>query len=92
MEEEIHIIQADFKDALKKLAEQQIKFDLIFLDPPYQDNLIAKSLELLEQYHLCNDGAMLVCEFETEQFKSADYLYKDRKYGSKYIQIYIKNT
>lgn len=92
IDETIELLHLDYKQALKKFKEQNLKFDLIFLDPPYQDNLIQSSLNLLEEYHLLNDNAMIVCESETEQFNCNYYLFKNRKYGSKLIQIYIKNT
>ncbi|MCX7120368.1 MAG: 16S rRNA (guanine(966)-N(2))-methyltransferase RsmD [Gammaproteobacteria bacterium] len=40
------------------------KFDLVFLDPPFQNNLLLKACELLESRELLNSNAIIYCEFE----------------------------
>ena len=45
------VINMDYKDALNKFKNDNIKFDLIFLDPPYKFNLIDNCLELIDKYN-----------------------------------------
>lgn len=88
IQEETIVINDDFKNALKKINE---KFDIIFLDPPYDYNLITQSIELIHKYDLLNDDGIIVCEYEKEEIDSSYYqLIKEKKYGSKYIKIYKK--
>ena len=49
----------DYKKALTYFYEKDIKFDLIFLDPPYNTDYIEKSLELISKYNLLNDNGLI---------------------------------
>ena len=82
------ILEKDYKMALKEL--QVSSFDIIFLDPPYKDNLITPSLHLISQYHLLNEDGMIICEYETEEIETDLLCVKEKKYGSKKIKIYKK--
>jgi len=81
------LINDDYRSALKN---NNIKFDIIFLDPPYKFNLINKAIEDIINYDLLNDDGIIVCEYETEEIKCNLELIKEKKYGSKYIKIYKK--
>lgn len=80
----------DYKRALKRFNEDNISFDIIFLDPPYKDNLINKSLKKIEEYNLLKDNGLIICEYETEVFDCSYDIIKEKKYGSKKIRIYQK--
>ena len=43
-----NILNVDCKKALMYFKDNNIKFDVIFLDPPYNTNLIDKSINLIE--------------------------------------------
>lgn len=91
IEENYHLILNDFHKALKNFKEQNIKFDIIFLDPPYKNNYIKNSLQLILEYNLLNKDGIIICEYEQEQFNCNLEIIKTRKYGSKNIIIY-KNS
>ena len=80
----------DYRDALKYYKKNNIKFDLIFLDPPYKEHIINEVLDFLIQNELLNDKGLVICEF----MKKEDYLdnklklIKEKKYGEKYVFIY----
>ena len=42
------------------------KFDLIFLDPPFHENLIFKSLEIISKFELLNDEGLIYVECEKD--------------------------
>ena len=69
----------------------KIKFDIIFLDPPYDMHLINKAIAIIEKENLLNENGLIVCEYRTEEIKANYSLYKEKKYGDKYIKIYINN-
>lgn len=83
------IIHIDYKKALNDFALKKQKFDIIFLDPPYDLNLINPSLELIKKLNLLNEDGIIVCEYEKEQLNDNLFnVYKEKKYGSKMIKIY----
>ena len=87
--DDIKIIKSDYKEALDSFKNSNMKFDIIFLDPPYKLNLINDCLEKIVNYNLLNNDGIVVCEFESESVKSEKLtLIKSRKYGSKNINIY----
>ena len=86
----VEVINSDYKNALKDFT---IKFDLIFLDPPYNTNYIEKSISLIEEYNLLNTEGIIVCESDnldkiiySDVFKKV----KEKKYGDKYIVLLQK--
>lgn len=48
--------------ALKLFAENNEKFDLVFLDPPYAKEKIAKDMMQMDKLGLLNDDAIIVAE------------------------------
>ena len=84
------MIKSDYKAALKSFVGK-VKFDVVFLDPPYKLNLISGILEFIYSNDLLNDDGIIVCEFEDENLNFTNYeLYKSREYGSKKVCIYRK--
>jgi 16S rRNA (guanine(966)-N(2))-methyltransferase RsmD len=88
----LEIMQSDYTNACTYFYNHQIKFDIIFLDPPYDDNLINKALELIVTYKLLNDNGLIICEYTKENINEENLcLLKEKKYGEKKIKIYSIN-
>ena len=86
-----YLIKKDYMNALDDFKFQGIKFDIIFLDPPYKMNLINGILNYVYKNDLLSDNGIIVCEFENE-IVCSDYfdLFKEKKYGDKKVNIYRK--
>ncbi len=89
----IEVINKDFSVSLKYFYDNNIKFDVIFLDPPYKSDYIDKSLDIIFEYSLLNDNGIIICE--SDCLNRINYLnkfveIKQRKYGDKYI-VLLKN-
>lgn len=87
------IFCGDYKSALEKYQEQSIKFDIIFLDPPYQTDLVKKSMEVIEKYELLSKNGIIVAESNTlDKIICSDKLeiVKSKKYGDKVVAILKK--
>ncbi|MDD5888362.1 MAG: 16S rRNA (guanine(966)-N(2))-methyltransferase RsmD [bacterium] len=87
------VILADYKIALKNLASQNIKFDIIFLDPPYARDYIEKSINYIEKYDLLASDGIIVCESQylDKIIYSASFTaIKEKKYGDKWVVILKK--
>jgi 16S rRNA (guanine(966)-N(2))-methyltransferase RsmD len=87
------IIKGDSIKIIKALNRENIKFDYIYIDPPYEGNLIEKSLENISKENILNNNAILILEHsKNKAFPS--FLYglekKDtRNYGDKVLTFYI---
>ena len=83
-------LNMDYEKALSYLKDQQIKFDLIFLDPPYKTNYIEKSIELITKYNLLTESGLIICESDSldKIVYNEDYkIIKEKKYGDKWVVI-----
>ena len=91
IKEDYKIILDDYTSALKNFSNNNIKFDIIFIDPPYGKIKIKEIINKLIKYDVINKNGIIVCEFEDEELED-EYndlvLIKDRKYGRVYIKIY----
>lgn len=86
--ENIEILKQDYIDALNYLKEKNIKFNIIFLDPPYKDNLITPAIKKILEYNLLLDGGIIVCEYESEKIETDLKYIREKKYGDKKVAIY----
>lgn len=86
-----NILNMDYTKALESL--KNIKFNLIFLDPPYATNYIEKSIELIEKYDLLSDDGLIVCEsndYNKIIYNEIYSKFKEKKYGDKWVVILRK--
>ena len=91
IKEETHIHKMDYKDALKYFNNNKIKFSIIFLDPPYKENILSDILTLIKKYDLLFDEGIVVLEYEKGNINYDNYeLLKIKKYGSKSVMILKK--
>jgi len=49
-------------DAISFIGSVKDKFDLIFLDPPYGDKPLAKTLNAIMTFDICREGGIILCE------------------------------
>ena len=85
------VLYLDYKKALNYLRDNSIKFDVIFLDPPYENKSIPNIMEFIMSNKLLNKNGIIVCEV-TNYDLIKEYndlvILKNKKYGDKYIVIY----
>ena len=72
------------------------KFDIIFLDPPYDTTLLDKCLEIVQNVDILTDGGIIVCESRREkvlpELKAPFARIIDRNYGKIKITVYKKES
>ena len=85
-------LNSDYKEALKYFSKRNIKFDIIFVDPPYKFNIIVELLELINNNNLLNDKGIIVFEHQQNDIVENSYfnLLRHKKYGDKFVSIYQK--
>ena len=61
------ILRGDFTKMLRKISRQQKTFDLIFIDPPYKENLAETALELIGEFELLNSDGLIIVEYGADE-------------------------
>ena len=88
------VIQSDYRQVLKYFKDNSIKFDIIFIDPPYKYQIMNEMLEIVRSYNLLNNNGIIVLEYSIDKLSDniqGYQLLKYKKYGDKYVSIYKKN-
>ena len=62
IENRAEVYKNDAYKALKTLATREMKFDLIFLDPPYKGQKINEIIEFVHEHHLLADDGIIMAE------------------------------
>ena len=84
------IVRADYLAFLEKQTRQ---FDLVFLDPPYKQNMIDVALKMLLEHNLLAPGAIIVWESdesETISVPPSIEIIKERIFGRIQTRIGVK--
>lgn len=86
------VLNMNYKKALNYFKDNNIKFDLIFLDPPYKMDILNEVVSFIKENNLINNNGLIICEVDN-LYLNIDYYdkIKEKKYGSKYIVIYKNN-
>ncbi|MGM0499269.1 MAG: 16S rRNA (guanine(966)-N(2))-methyltransferase RsmD [Bacillota bacterium] len=82
------------QDAYSYLKNCSQKYDIIFMDPPYQKNMSAEAVELIIESNLLKPKGLIISErSETEDVEEYEELeiIKNKKYGNSLIIIYQLN-
>ncbi|MBR1386663.1 MAG: 16S rRNA (guanine(966)-N(2))-methyltransferase RsmD [Bacilli bacterium] len=90
--ERTKVLNMNYNKALEYFANNNIKFDLIFLDPPYKMEVLNEIIKEIKNKKLINKNGLIICEVDT-LYLNIDYYekIKEKKYGNKYIIIYKNN-
>lgn len=86
------VVRSDYMDYLNRCCEQ---FSIIFLDPPYAEEYLEKSLKRITEIDILQSGGIIVTErplgkelpWEFDGFQRS----KDYKYGKTLLTIYRKD-
>jgi 16S rRNA (guanine(966)-N(2))-methyltransferase RsmD len=85
LDKNCRIIAGDIESSLRDLFRKKYEFDIIYADPPYNRELVGKTLKLLSKYNvLKKDGIIIIQHSIREIFRElADKIYQtdQRKYG-----------
>ena len=86
LQDQVEILNSDFKEALLNLKD--VKFDLIYIDPPYKTTFIMEALEIILDIECFKKDTIIILETdekerienEIQKLKSIDVI-DERKYG-----------
>lgn len=93
LQEIIDVYNSDYSICLKKL--KKIKFDFVYLDPPYKTDYIEKSIRQILEYDLINENSKIIIETDdekilTEILRLDIEIIDKRKYGRAIIAFLKK--
>lgn len=57
------LLRRDARAALSDLGNRHRKFDLIFVDPPYSQELVPAALEGIAEHGVLAEGGWVICEY-----------------------------
>lgn len=86
------VLHMDASDALCYFKKNNIKFDIIYMDPPYYKNLFAEPLNKISEYKLLDSKGYIIVEHHKKDILNEKYgnLQKIRvqKYGETRLTFY----
>ena len=87
----IELLNCDYKKALEKIKNEDVKFDIIFLDPPYKTDFAEDSAKYIIESNLLNEEGIIIIETDDKE-KVVKKLDKDiltitdiKRYGRVYL-------
>ena len=87
---DVRVVQTDAIAFLQSCG----KYDLIFLDPPYDSGLVEKALEQIKAFDILSNGGIIICETRAETTLSAPEppycLKKEYRYGQVKLTTFTK--
>lgn len=88
-QEGARVIPGDFRKTLMNLEG---KFDIIFLDPPYDKGFLEPAFELIREQNLLADDGVIIAEHRREEDLPEEFCgfekQKERRYGIIKLSIY----
>ena len=91
LDQKANIVKWNIRQNLNCIKSQKNHFDLIFLDPPYDNNLIKSTLFNLDKSHSLKKGACIVVEHSLFEPIPTDLfafdLFDQRKYGKTLVSF-----
>lgn len=86
------LIQSDVFAAIKSFLRQNKRFNVVFLDPPYDEGLAKKTLKTLSAYDILHPNSYVIAEYGKREglpYQDHDFeVMTQRKYGKSYLVIY----
>lgn len=87
LQENAIIKNKDYAEFLKDLKKSEVKFDIIFLDPPYNLDISKEAVKLILEYRLLNKDGIIIIETDEKERELNNLkeinveIYDCRKYG-----------
>ena len=84
------VYNMSYEKAITKMSNENVKIDIVFIDPPYRLGIAANSIKLIIQNDLLNENAIIIVETDEKEILELKNLNKElqkieitdlRKYG-----------
>lgn len=91
LREKAKVYNNDYKSCIRELKNENFKFDIAFIDPPYMLDIATESLKLIIENDLLKDEAIVIIETDQRNrdikeiqemnIENKIEIYDERKYG-----------
>ncbi len=87
LQENAIIVNQDYAGFLQSLKGKDVKFDIIYLDPPYELDIAKNAIKLILDYKLLNEEGIIIVETDQKEREMKNLekmkveIYDIRKYG-----------
>ncbi|MCQ2554493.1 MAG: 16S rRNA (guanine(966)-N(2))-methyltransferase RsmD [Clostridia bacterium] len=82
----------DFRRALEKLKDDNVKVDMFLCDPPYSNGYYDDIMMLIREYDILNEDGVILLEHNTREPLPEEYFgftkLKDKEFGNVTFTIY----
>lgn len=68
----VKLMNIDYRQALSRFKKEGLKFDYLFLDPPFRMKVLDEIIEYLFANQMVNKGGYLICQYLQENFKAEE--------------------
>ncbi len=80
----------DYRIFLKR--NNNIKFDLVILDPPYKFTINKDIIEYMNKFNMLNEEAVIISEQDYPNDEIEGFTLKEYRYGQKHVGLYTKES
>lgn len=91
MTEDFEIIKSNFESFLADAAKKSLKFNIVYLDPPYESEFAIKAINMLAEYSLLENDSTIIVEHkypnDLKNLPKCCIIKKSKKYGIAYVDI-----
>ena len=91
----VKVYRTDAIRSIESFAKQQIKFEYIFADPPYNNGLVGQLLQELEKFDILAETGVVIIEHSTQELIDLTSLNKlslvrKERYGDTVVSFFKK--
>lgn len=85
------LLNLDYKKALDELKNRKMKFDIVFLDPPYETDFAEIAAKMIIEFELLNDNGIIILETDNKEkvIKNLDTDLIEVETIKKYGRVYL---
>lgn len=92
LEDKAIVLNCDAMEAIRKLADSKLQFDIILIDPPYNKKIAQKALIFLESNGILKDSGIIIVEHSRDDELDTNVgklkMVKVRQYGITRVSFY----
>jgi 16S rRNA (guanine966-N2)-methyltransferase len=88
----VEVLNTDYSTGISKLYNNNKKFDIIFIDPPYSVGLAQNALVEIDKHPILAQSGLIIVEHDSkDEMPSSQgklYMYRSKQYGNTTLSFY----